>query len=219
MANTESGLFKRLFLWVGVGLIGQIIAHYYRVQWTFSDGIHTAALLVLGLVPWGVARFALGLRANELGLGKPDFSVFSKIPALKWVVGLGALIAVVGVPLAIVFTPSYQAHYAGYRWIVFAQFTLSTLLPWTFFHRGYLLFGGRVLLEREGVPERLAQVVPLLMVWISETTYHLVKPELESWGVLLASPLLSALAILTRSVWIPFFIHLVIEVLFFLAVH
>ena len=94
-------------------------------------------------------------------------------------------------------------------------FTGSTLTGWEFLHRGFLLMGlVYILTERERLSAPTASITAIALVWAFEVLFHFIKPELEALGMLVGSPVLSWLALRTRSIWIPFLIHLLVELLF-----
>lgn len=96
----------------------------------------------------------------------------------------------------------------------FSQFTLSTLFGWEFVHRSYLLLGLFCLFQRAKLQKGLSESLALSITTSFEVLYHFLKPDLESWGMLLASPVFCLITFRTRSILLPVILHLYIEIIF-----
>lgn len=156
---------------------------------------------------------------RDLGLGWPQMR--------KSVWALSA-VAFVSIPLIVSLT-QHNASYVDYygasfanpdfssseRFLRFFVFTLSTFFGWSFLHRSYLLFGGfRLLTERWGLKELQAQSIMIATVASFEVIYHFLKPDIESWALVLGSPLMCWVALRTKSIWVPVFFHFLVEASF-----
>jgi len=110
------------------------------------------------------------------------------------------------------------ANHATHPWVRikhFFIFTFSTLIGYELLHRCLLLFGIIIILTKNAkIHVPWAQLLAILIVTCFETLFHLVKPPGESFGMLLASPFLSYLAIRSKSIWPSFLLHLYIEFVF-----
>jgi len=211
---------KQLIVLIIIGLAVQLLCRYYGPYFVIWDSFNLIAF-VLRLVALSlVAKFVFGWRFKELGLGKPTISK-------AWLILLGIYAVVVPIVMLLILSnDSYQEYYDFYtnphisvaaRLTRFGLFTLSTFFGWAFLHRGFLLFGLKKILNSSfKIAENHAAAISILWVAAFEVLYHLIKPDLEAFGMLIASPIFSLIAIRTRSVWIPTLCHLYIEALFIL---
>lgn len=203
----------------------QAICRYFPEVWLWHGQFYGLRFALRLAAPVAVA-VALRWSPADLGLARPLLDRGS-IAAAAFCVFLASAI----VPL-VRFAPAYQQQYwqwssdafsfAG-RAKSFALFTASSLIGWEFLHRGFLLFGLKRALDRDGVPGKpvapaSAAVIAVCVTAAFEVLFHFTKPGLEAAGMMIASPLLSFLALRTRSLWIPLAIHLYIEALFFLFI-
>jgi membrane protease YdiL (CAAX protease family) len=62
-----------------------------------------------------------------------------------------------------------------------------------------------------------AHQTAVVVVWVFEVLFHLIKPKMEAVGMLLGSPFLSYITIKTGSIWPAFLIHLGVEIVFILS--
>lgn len=181
------------------------------------EGFYYATLLARIGVPLALLR---PLRLPLRGLG------------LRWPSGPGprpgavvvAFLVLTIVAIALMGDTSYQAAYEGARRGEvgdraqrFVLFTLSTTLPWEFFHRGFLLHATRTVLDRAG-GAAFATAVAVLLTASFEVLFHFQKPPLEALAFLVASPVLSLIALRTGSLLLPLLLHVWVELLFFLVV-
>jgi hypothetical protein len=201
----------------------QLIGHYYATRvLVIGNSFYSLWIILRIFIPLAVAVL-LSIPMSEIGLGLPqkDTAVMRLF-----------LIGIVGVSLTfcgIYFIKDYVQHYATSfmgddgsrlsRFVDFSIFTASTLLAWEFFHRGFLLSGIRYLLvNKEKVDEKSAILIAVLTVWVFEVIFHFIKPMVEPLGLLIGSPLLSFVAIRTKSIWLSFAAHLYVELLFIAVV-
>jgi membrane protease YdiL (CAAX protease family) len=203
-------------------LVIQFLCRYYSRYFVYGNGFQ-ALIFVLRLgAPLIVVSFYLKIPWKDLGITFPKITrtgllwftaVLLLVPACLYIIKLNL---------------SYQSYYNSYsRMSVdaykrFAVFTFSTLPGWEFLHRGYFLFGLKKILGSGSANDRLSEqtssVMSILIVTGFETLYHFVKPDMEAFGMLAGSPVLSLIALRTKSILIPFLIHLYIEMWFIIYV-
>lgn len=187
--------------------------HYERFlvgEWRLFDmGLQIGAPLFLAL-----AIFKMSL--SNLYLGRPHFTRATTL----W----SAVVLVASPILIYIFSQheGIQNYYFGRptseRISFFAVFTLSTIPGWEFLHRGFFLGAFIVLLKKEvQIPKMVAEKLALLIILSFEVLYHHSKPELEAWGLLLLSPILTWITYQSRSLWPALILHLWVELWFFLS--
>ncbi|MBN2158394.1 MAG: CPBP family intramembrane metalloprotease [Spirochaetes bacterium] len=200
-------------------LAAQLAGSYHAKSFIIGDSFY-ALWVVLRIVVPVIVLMALKIPFSRIGLGLPRLDRKMRTVVIAGIVVLIVIFA------GIYFIQGYFSHYAysfggGSRFDRFASFmvfTASTLTGWEFLHRGFLLMGLRyVLTEREGIREETAVMLAVAVAWIFEVVFHFVKPELEALGLLVGSPILSWLALKTRSIWLPFLFHFLVELLFISA--
>ena len=200
---------------LAVQLIGNYYAHHFLVM---GRHFYTLWIILRIVIPAGVLCM-LRVPVRELGLGMPGIDRRFRI------VFIGMFFLLLAAFIGIYFYQGYFSSYGGSfqslsrskldRFINFMVFTSSTLPGWEFLHRCFLLMGlSYVFKEKEGLDERTAVLIAMAVVWIFEVVFHFKKPVLESTGLLVGSPILSYIALRTRSVWPAFFSHLLVEILF-----
>ncbi len=197
-------------------LLVQLIGRYHAGELILGGSFYLSWVVLRIAVPVAVL-LALKIPLSRIGLGMPKIDrTTGKIIILVVIVLLGAF----GL---IYFFDSYFGYYTGAfqagdragRFASFGLFTASTLTGWEFLHRGFILMGVLYILsEREGLGVPVSSTAALGIVWVFEVVFHFLKPELEAFGMLIGSPFLSWLALRTRSIWVPFLIHLFVELLF-----
>lgn len=197
----------------------QLIGRYFAANQLVIGGYFYVLWVILRIVVPLMVIYGLGIPFKQLGLGLPQIDPYFK----KILVGMAVLLCVIFA--GIYFYQGYFSSYAGsfhgggqeklQRFINFMVFTSSTLTGWEFLHRGFLLMGlSYVLSEREKIDPRRAVVIAVAVAWVFEVVFHFIKPMLEPIGLLVGSPILSYIALRTRSIWIAFLGHLMVEVLF-----
>lgn len=212
---------KKLVLVVVATLLLQTLGRYYSkpfLIWTSFDLLKFVLIFILPVI---IARLFIFTSLSEMGLGRP------RLYAKYWVwLALGVIL----IPLVIALIQhqeSYLQYYSSYRQDQipiedrlqrFLLFALSTITGWELIHRGFLLPALRKLLTDLKFQEKVATLIAVLWVMSLEVTYHFLKPDLETWGMLVYSPLASLLAIKARSIWPGLFLHLWIELFFILNV-
>lgn len=206
---------------VFTALMAQLIGSYYARALMVGEYFYLSWLLLRILLPLAVLML-LRIPLSEIGLGLPR--VDSR--AARVVIAGAALLvaAFAGIYFMSGYFSFYDGSFAGAdggrtgRFANFMIFTASTLPGWEFLHRGFLLMGLRYALAgRDAVPEKTAALIAVAIVWVFEVVFHFTKPPLEALGLLVGSPLLSWLALRTRSIWLPFLFHLAVEILFILS--
>lgn len=199
----------------------QFIGTYYARALVVGDYFYLSWFLLRIPLPLAVL-LALKVPLSEAGLGLPRIDRrMARILAAGVVLLLAAF---AGIYFMSGYFSFYSSSFRGpgedgaARFANFMIFTASTLTGWEFLHRAFLLMGLRfVLAGREGMPERNAALMAVAIVWVFEVVFHFIKPPVEALGLLVGSPLLSWLALRTRSIWIPFLVHLLVEILFILS--
>lgn len=207
------------FIIIFTALFAQLLGHYHGDGLIIGSNFFLSWVLLRIVIPVAVL-LALRVPFSRLGLGLPQ--VDRKMARLL----IGGIIAVMAVFSGIYFLQGYFNTYGSTfgaasrleRFANFMVFTSSTLTGWEFIHRCFLLMGLQyVLTERDRVDPAVAARVAIVIVWIFEVVFHFIKPEVEALGLLVGSPLLSWLAIRTKSIWLAFLMHLLVEILFILA--
>lgn len=203
---------------IGSALLIQLVGRYHAHEFTIGHFYYGWVVLRIAIPLVIIHR--LGAPFAKIGLGLPADTRFLRLLGVITPVGLGA------VYLILKFSPEYLGHYAavfggssGARLVNFTVFTLSTLPGWEFLHRGFLLMGTAYFLQKnDGLEPAASHRSAVMMVWVFEVMFHLVKPPMEAFGMLLGSPLLSYVTIRTGSIWPAAAIHLGVETVFILAV-
>ncbi len=211
---------KNLWIVFYTVLTALIVGYYYNSP-TVVHHFHTLRFAIYIGLPLLSNLFFLKLPLSQLGLGRPSFPKNAQIYFTA--ILILAPILFVAFPLFEAYPKNYpQYQDALIPWSEKAErfliFTLSTLPAWEFLHRGFLLYGLRSILAKAKVDETTAVSLTILIVTMSEALYHLVKPDIEAFGMLAFSPVLSWFALRTRSIWVPIALHLYIEFLFFLQI-
>jgi membrane protease YdiL (CAAX protease family) len=160
---------------------------------------HTNALVLLGVVPLAVMRYAFGVRPAALGIQLGD---------TRWGLRffLLGILVVTPVVYASSFDPAFQREYpltklAGRSLETWGLWELTYLLyylGWEAYFRGTLLFGLR---DRFGTAGALAFETAV------STLVHLGKPFGETLGAAPAGFILGAAALRSRSVLWPLLLH------------
>ncbi|HOD16392.1 MAG TPA: CPBP family intramembrane metalloprotease [Spirochaetota bacterium] len=206
---------------VATALAAQLIGTYFARALVVGDFFYLSWFLLRIPLPLAVL-LALKVPLSEIGLGLPRVD-----RGMARVLVAGAVVLVAAFA-GIYFMSGYFSFYSGSfagpdggragRFANFMIFTSSTLTGWEFLHRGFLLMGLRYALGlREKIPEKNAALIAAAIVWVFEVVFHFIKPPVEALGLLVGSPLLSWLALRTRSIWLPFLFHLAVEILFILS--
>jgi len=211
--------FSPFVIIIFTALIVQLIGRYYAPQCLVIGSYFYALWVVLRIAVPLAVLFMLRVPVRALGLGVPRIDRRFRNVILVMAAILIAVFA------ALYF---YQGYFSSYtasfhsgdyskldRFVNFMIFTSSTLTGWEFLHRAFLLMGlAYVLQKNEKFDERTAMIAALCVVWVFEVVFHFIKPVLEPVGLLVGSPLLSYIALRTRSIWPAFLSHLLVEILF-----
>ena len=202
-------IFSALFI--------ELIGHYHAKSFIFSKNFYYSWIILRIPLPLLILYLCkIPLKGIGLKWKRPDKKI------LKLLFFLILLVS-----LAFIFIHSFNLYFNYYssfrgpssnklsRFLNFMIFTLSTLPAWEFFHRGFLLMGLTYLLkDREQISKKTSWIIAISVVWIFEVVFHFIKPETEALGMLIGSPLLSYLALRTKSIWLPFLLHFYVEILF-----
>jgi len=220
--RTDTGRSSAIFylpVVIATALVVQLIGRYHAGALMIGQSFYLSWILLRIVLPV-IVLLILGIPLTHIGIG---------MPSIDRKTGIAIILIVILLPVVflwIYFVKGYFNFYSGSfrsgsgagRFLQFMIFTSSTLTGWEFLHRGFLLFGIIYLLtEREGLPAAAASLTAVCLVWAFEVLFHFIKPELEAAGMLIGSPVLSWLALRTRSIWIPLLIHFIVEVLFILS--
>jgi membrane protease YdiL (CAAX protease family) len=199
----------------------QFIGTYFARALVVGDYFYLSWFLLRIPLPLAVL-LVLKVPLSEAGLGLPHID-----RRMAYILAAGVMLllaAFAGIYFMSGYFGFYSSSFRGpgedgtARFANFMIFTASTLTGWEFLHRAFLLMGLRfVFAGREGIPERTATLIAVAVVWVFEVVFHFIKPPVEALGLLVGSPLLSWLALRTRSIWIPFLVHLLVEILFILS--
>src|SRR5690606_14633610 len=152
------------------------------------------------------------LRPDSLGWRAP------KLSRKSWLLVFLCFLLIPAFVALIFLDESYMRAYPFYtntninmsvRFQHFALFTASTLFGWEFLHRSFLLFGSQgILLNHTKLDPSCDSFIAISLVAVFEVCFHFLKPDLDVWGLLLDSPILSLMALRMRSFWIPMALHL-----------
>jgi hypothetical protein len=198
MNRIESFSSKYSFpILIGTALLIQILGRYHAHNFAVGHFYYSWVLLRI-IIPLTLIQ-ALRIPFSKLGLGLPAFDRFLKTLGIISLFGLFAIYFIIHL------SPHYLGYYAkGWgaldvdRFVNFMVFTLSTLTGWEFLHRSFLLMGIVCILGRNNrVDKPAGQQTALLIVWIFEVLFHLVKPRMEALGMLVGSPFLSYVTLKT----------------------
>jgi len=198
----------------------EFIANYFASYFLVWNSFRTVIFLVFLNVPALVMIF-FKMKASEMGIRWPNFKRADIVCLMIVLVCISAIIAVIR------YNTNYQASYTdfrnsgtiGERFVDFWIFTSSTLPPWEFFHRSFLLFGVFYILHKQArIDENLSKAIAILFVCAFEVLAHFVKPLYEPLGLLFGSPIFSFIALRTKSIIIPLIMHLYIEIMFFVFI-
>jgi membrane protease YdiL (CAAX protease family) len=202
-------------------LMIQFLGSYHAGSFIIGTYFYALWVLLRIAIPVGILLI-LKVPLSQIGLGLPRFD--RKTKTIVIIAVLILLIAFIGIYFLRGYFSFYSTAFAEQgdggvaRFANFMIFTGSTLTGWEFLHRGFLLMGiSYVLTERDNVRAETAVKIAVAVVWIFEVVFHFIKPELEALGLLVGSPMLSWLALRTRSIWVPFLIHFLVELLFIIA--
>ena len=205
-----------------VAISSQAIGRYYASRYLVVGNYFFTMWVLLRILIPVIVIMLMRIPVSELGLGLP---VIDK----KFLKNLIILAVILCLAFAgIYFFKDYFQSYSGSfhasnysklsRFANFMIFTSSTLTGWEFLHRCFLLMGlVYVFTHRERLDWELAVKISIGIVWIFEVVFHFIKPGLEAFGMIFGSPILSYLAIRTKSIWTPFLAHLLVEILFILS--
>jgi membrane protease YdiL (CAAX protease family) len=203
---------------VFTALMAQLIGTYHAKSLIVGDYFYLLWVILRIALPIAVLM-ALKVPLSKIGLGLPRFDRLTK--TLVIAAGIILVAAFAGIYFFKGYFSFYSAAFADPhgsslgRFVNFMIFTGSTLTGWEFLHRGFLLMGlYYVMNERDGIQAETAVRIAIAAVWVFEVVFHFIKPELEAVGLLVGSPLLSWLALRMRSIWVPFLLHFLVELLF-----
>jgi len=215
----QTSAMRPVLVIVFTALLVQLLGRYHAEGLVIGSSFYLSWVLLRIAVPVSVLM-ALGVPLSRIGLGVPKIDRKTG----RIIILVVALLFVAFI--LIYFFENYFNYYSGSfqaetrlgRLTSFLIFTASTLTGWEFLHRGFLLMGvSYILSERERLSVPVSSSMALGLVWVFEVVFHFIKPELEAVGLLVGSPFLSWLALRTRSIWVPFFLHLLVELLFIMS--
>ena len=210
---------KPLFIIVVCALLVQIIGHYFaRHYWVFNSFM--AMWPILRIVLPVCLLLILTIPLAELSFGLPKFDKTSSYVTLALLVCLALLVIFFAY-----FADDYLAYYRqgmsievlrqSDRFERFMVFTVSTVIAWEIFHRGFLLGALRYCFVNHLMVSKVAaSIIAMLFIAAFESLFHLTKPIYESLPFVFASLVLTWLTIRTRSLWPALLIHFALEVLF-----
>ena len=210
---------KPLIYLITCALFLQLIGHYFAGKYlVYNDfmGLWTVTRIILPLL----VVLLLSIPLNIYSIKIPIFDKHTFRVVLLCFVGLVLLTLYLAN-----FADVYLSHYRKgatleylrhtQRFERFMVFTVSTVIAWEIFHRGFLLGSIRYSLNKHmGIEPKSSAVIAMLFVSCFESLFHIKKPMFESIPFILASLVLSWLTIKTRSLWPALIIHFVIEVIF-----
>lgn len=212
--------FSPVIALIFTALCAQLVGRYFAHSVLAAGNFYTLWIILRIVIPV-IVLAVLRVPLSSLNLGFPRVDrKFGLVMLVLVAILLAAFL------LMYLFAQGYFGSYAGHfssyrdsrldRFLNFMVFTSSTFPAYEFLHRCFLLMGLQYLLtERDKIDPAIAATIAIAVVWIFEVVFHLTKEHyLESVGMLIGSPILSYLAIRTRSVWTAFFSHLFVEFLF-----
>ncbi len=216
-------LTSPFFVIVLACLIVQMLNQYHAIF--FKAGLHFyyGYVVTCFIIPL-IILLIFQIPFSQLGLGLPKFD--KKTGKFLLILAIALLVVfLVAQFFQVFFFHEYTNKFTALnshklsRFYNFLIFTGSTLPSWEFLHRAFLLFGMIYVLTKQArIPEDLAQKISITIVWIFEVIFHFTKPEYEALAMLVGSPVLSYMAIKTRSIWTAFIMHLYVELLFISAI-
>lgn len=159
---------------------------------------HLAALVVLCILPFLVAKFCLKMSSEDLGL-------HFKRCRTELLIVLCCLLVMLPVVAFFSTTASFSSQYPKLglikeSWWYFSFYQLAYLIKWfswEFFFRGFMLFG---LGKRFGSNAILFCTMPFVIA-------HLGKPELEVFGAIIAGLILGKLSYSGKSIYPTVLLH------------
>lgn len=219
MTQNPNHLARNFYIVVLCAALFQLFGNYYAKEWlVFGSFMGMWPILRIALPMILIGMLAIPFKSLSLGLPRFD--------RLSGIVMAAAVIGLLGMAFYLAnFADQYLDYYRKgvtievlrekERFKSFLIFTLSTLIAWEFFHRGFLLGALRhCLTQVMAINAKLSTHISILFVAVFESLFHIKKPMLESMPLLFASIGLSWLTIRTKSLWPALLIHLSIEVIF-----
>ena len=210
---------KPLMVIIITALCLQLLGHYFATKLLFYGGFQAL---------WPILRIILPAIILIL-LAIPLKVIYFKLPRFDKTSLRVVVFACIGLVLLAFYLANYADDYLAYyrrgasieflretqRFQQFMMFTLSTLIAWEIFHRGFLLGAIRYCLTTHlQLHARSADIIAMLFLAVFEVLFHIKKPMYESFPLIFASLALSWLTIRTGSIWPALVIHLMIEVIF-----
>ena len=220
----HTGLPKaHFFIIIFTALVVQMLNRYHALHWTSGSYHHYGYIITCILIPL-IVILSLRIPFAKLGLGLPQLD--KKTMSALALIGFILIIAFsMGQFFQIFVFDEYSGKFTTktgdtfsrlYNFIVFTGFALPS---WEFLHRSFLLFGTIYVLARQDmIPAPVVHKYAIALVWVFEVVFHFVKPEYEALGMLIGSPVLSYLAIRTKSIWPAVIVHLSVEILFIFTI-
>ena len=210
---------KALFTLILSALLLQLIGHYFAGKYLVIGSFYTLWPILRVVIPI-IILMLLAIPLRTLSFQLPRFDKHSLIVII---------IAVFGLCFMAFYLANFADTYLSYyrkgatleylhltqRFERFMVFTVSTVIAWEIFHRGFLLGSLRfVLAQKMAIEQRSADVIAMLFLAVFEALFHIKKPMVESIPLMFASLILSWLTIRTGSLWPALIIHFMIEVIF-----
>ncbi len=203
-------------------ILALLIGRYYHPYFIWPGGFQYGRTLCFIGIPLLLHFFYFRGSAQQLGTNRPQLDSRIKKLIIGIIVFLPLVITVIKLDSAYL---SYYSHYTNSeinlsrRLLNFFLITTSTIIGWEFLLRGYFCFGLKNWMNKKlHASEVVTSALIILWIMSIEVIYHFLKPSLESWGMLLASPILTWIALKTKSFWPSLFIHLYIEGVFFFTI-
>lgn len=217
--NHHSVDHKALFTLILSALLLQLIGHYFASKYLVFGSFYTLWPILRVVIPI-IILMLLAIPLRTLSFQLPRFDKHSLVVIIVAVFGLCCMAFYLAN-----FADAYLAYYRKgvtleyfqltQRFERFMVFTVSTVIAWEIFHRGFLLGGLRfVLVQKMAIEQRSADVIAMLFLSVFEALFHIKKPMVESIPLMFASLILSWLTIRTGSLWPALIIHFMIEVIF-----
>lgn len=210
---------KPLFIIIVCALFLQLFGFYFARHYLVFDHFMAMWPLLRVILPV-LLLLALKIPLQNMAFRYPRFDKASTIMLAVLLLALGAVV---------VFFANFADHYLAYyrqgisidvlrassRFENFMVFTVSTVIAWEIFHRGFLLGAIRYCLQHNmAISKPAASHIALLFVACFESLFHLSKPIYESMPFIVASISLSWLTLRTRSLWPALLVHFMLEVIF-----